>query len=62
MDKLNLSRGIPNLVELMNPMQKLLKKYAKFEWSKEGRESFKSIKDVISISPIVISHDYSKYF
>ena len=46
----------------MKPMQKLLKKDVKFEWTKEGNEAFKSIKDVISISPILISLDYSKYF
>jgi hypothetical protein len=30
-------RFIPNLVETMKPILKLLKKYVKFEWTKEGR-------------------------
>ena len=29
-------RFIPNLVELMKPIQKLLKKDAKFDWTNEG--------------------------
>ena len=37
-------RFIPNLVEYMKPLQKLLKKDAKFEWTSEGREAFKCIK------------------
>ena len=32
-----ISLFIPNLVELMKPMQKLLKKDVKFEWDSEGK-------------------------
>ena len=46
----------------MKPMQKLLKKDAKFEWTDEGKIAFKSIKDAISMSPVLISPDYSKEF
>ena len=46
----------------MKPLQKLLKKDAKFEWTDEGKDDFKSIKDAISRSPILISPDYSKEF
>ena len=46
----------------MKPLQKLLKKDAKFEWTDEGKYAFKSIKDAISRSPILISPDYSKKF
>ena len=38
-------RFIPNLTEVMKPMQKLLKKSAKFEWTNEGREAFKNLKN-----------------
>ena len=48
-------RFIPNLAELMKPLQKLLKKDAKFEWTDEGKNS-------ISMSPILTSPDYSKEF
>ena len=46
----------------MNPTQKLLKKQDKFEWTDEGREAFRCIKDAITRSPILVSLDYSKDF
>jgi hypothetical protein len=33
-------RFIPNFVEIVNPILKLLNKYVKFEWCEEGRKSF----------------------
>ena len=44
----------------MKPLQKLLKKDVKFEWTDEGKIALKSIKDAISMSPVLISPDYSK--
>jgi hypothetical protein len=55
-------RSIPNLAEMMTPLLKLLKKDAKFEWIDEGRNAFKSIKDAIGKSPVLISPNYSKDF
>ena len=55
-------RFIPNLAKSMKPLQKLLKKDGKFEWMDEGKDSFKSIKYAISMSPVLISPDYSKEF
>ena len=46
----------------MKPLQKLLKKDAKFEWMDEGKAAFKSIKNSISMSPVLTSLDYSKEF
>ena len=46
----------------MKPLQKLLKKDAKFEWTREGKEAFKCIKDVIARSPVLVSPDYSREF
>ena len=46
----------------MIPMQKLLKKDAKFEWTNEGREAFKNLKEAISKSLVLVSPDYSKDF
>ena len=46
----------------MKPLQKLLNKDAKFEWTDEGKDAFNSIKNAISMSPILISPDYSKEF
>ena len=46
----------------MKPLQNLLKKDAKFEWTDEGKVAFKSIKDAISMSLVLTSPDYSKEF
>ena len=46
----------------MKPLQKLLKKDAKFQWTNEGKDALKSIKDAISRSLVLISLDYSKEF
>ena len=46
----------------MKPLEKLLKKDAKFEWTDEGKVAFKSIKNSISMSPVLTSLDYSKEF
>ena len=46
----------------MKPLQKLLKKEAKFVWTDEGKDAFRSIKDAVSRSPVLISLDYSKEF
>lgn len=53
-------RFIPNLAETIKPTLKLLKKDVKFEWTDEGRKAFKSIKDTIARSPVLISPSYSK--
>jgi len=55
-------RFIPNFSEKINPILKLLKKYANFEWCDEGRKTFKGIKDAIKRSHVLISPDYSKDF
>ena len=46
----------------MKPLQKLLKKYAKFEWTNERRGAFKNLKEAISRSLVLASPDYSKDF
>jgi hypothetical protein len=55
-------RFIPNLAKIMKPLLKLLKKYVKCEWTEEGRNAFKSIKDAIGKSSVLISPNYSKDF
>jgi ribonuclease HI/transposase InsO family protein len=55
-------RFIPNLAETLKPLQKLLKKDVKFEWTEEGRRAFKSVKDAIGKSPVLISPNYAKDF
>jgi len=55
-------RFIPNLVETIKPILNILKKDVKFEWTDEGMKTFKSIKDSIGRSLVLISHNYSKDF
>ena len=55
-------RFIPNLVEVIKPILKLLKKDAKFEWSEEGRKAFKTIKEAIAKSLVLVSPNYAKEF
>jgi len=55
-------RFIPNLAELMKPIQTLLKKNVKFMWTDEGRNAFDTIKDGITRSPVLVSSDYTKDF
>jgi hypothetical protein len=47
---------------MMKPLLKLLKKDVKYEWTDEGRNAFKSIKDAIGKSPVLINPNYSKDF
>jgi hypothetical protein len=46
----------------LKPIQRLLKKDVKFEWIEEGRRAFKSIKDAIGKSLVLINPYYSKDF
>jgi len=55
-------RFIPNYVEIMKPIYKLLKKDVKFEWNDESKRAFESIKIAISEAPILISPYYTKNF
>ena len=55
-------RFIPNLAEYMKTLQKLLKNDVKFEWTNEGREAFRCIKEAITSSLALVNIDYSKYF
>jgi hypothetical protein len=55
-------RFIPNLAKTLKPLQRLLKKDVKFEWTEEGRRAFKSIKDAIGKSLVLISPNYAKDF
>jgi hypothetical protein len=53
---------IPNYVEIMKPIYKLLKKDAKFEWNDESKRAFESIKTAICEAPVLISPNYEKDF
>jgi hypothetical protein len=55
-------RFIPNYVEIMKPIYKLLKKDVKFEWNEESKRAFECIKTAICEAPVLISPNYNKDF
>ena len=42
---------ISDFVEIVNPLQEMIKKYFNFKWTKERREAFEKIKEAIAKSP-----------
>jgi hypothetical protein len=55
-------RFIPNYVQIMKPIYKLLKKDVKFEWNDESKQAFESIKTAICEAHVLVSPDYNKNF
>jgi hypothetical protein len=53
-------RFIPNFVEIVKPLNKLLKKDACFEWENEGKLSFQRIKEAITVAPVLVSPNFPK--
>ena len=50
-------RFIPAFSDLMHPMQKLLKKNMKFEWTEECNAAFKTAKETLMRDPIMYHLD-----
>ena len=48
---------IPAFADLMHPIQKLLKKYVKFEWSEECDKAFQTTKEILMRNPILFHPD-----
>jgi len=55
-------RCVPNFVEIVKPINKLLNKDANFEWEREGDSSFQHIKEAIIVAPVLDSPIFSKDF
>jgi hypothetical protein len=55
-------RFIPKFVEIVKPLNKLIKKDACFEREDEGRFSFQHIKEEITIAPVLVNPNFSKDF
>ena len=51
---------IKGYVEITTPMEKLLKKDAKFEWNEEFQESLDKLKNKMATTPILIFPDWKK--
>jgi hypothetical protein len=61
--KINFVRKfIPDFVETIKPLQKMIHKDVEFKWNKEENESFEKIKISISQAPILRSLDFNKDF
>ena len=50
-------RFIPAFSDLMHPIQKLLKKNVKFEWTEECDKAFKTAKETLMRDPILYHPD-----
>ena len=55
-------RFIPSLTTMVKPLTTMLKKNMSFYWTKEGKASFKEIKEVIALAPTLINHNFDKDF
>ena len=54
-------RFIHDYVSIVKPINKLLKKGQKFEWTPEAQSSFSNIKIAITSSPMLVIFDFSKH-
>jgi hypothetical protein len=50
------------LLEIVKPLNRLLKKDAHFEWDNEGKLSFQRIKEAITVAPVLVSPNFAKDF
>jgi hypothetical protein len=53
---------IKGYTQITTPMEKILKKYSKFQWPKECQQSFDKLKHKMATMPILIFPDWSKEF
>ena len=44
-------RFLSNFMEIVKPLQEMIKKYFNFKWTKERREAFENIKESIAEAP-----------
>ena len=55
-------RSIPDIANLLKPFTSMLKKKVVFSWSKEAKDSFRAIKEALSVAPTLVNPNFSKYF
>ena len=55
-------RFIPNFVEIVRDITRMLKKGVDIKWIAEARHSFEEIKRALTQAPVLISRDFSKEF
>ena len=57
-----LRRFISNLVELIRELNYMLRKDSTLKWRVEAKKSIESIKEALTKTPIIISHNFNKDF
>lgn len=55
-------RFIPNFIEIIKPLNNLLKKNVLFKWDDNGENVFYCIKKAITIAHVLVSQGFNKYF
>jgi hypothetical protein len=55
-------RFVPDYATIVKPINKLLKKDQKFEWTPDIQKSFTEIKHAITTSHVLVSPDFDKEF
>jgi hypothetical protein len=55
-------RFIPNFSKILKPITELLKKGNKYVWSKDCEEAFKTLKKLLTTSPVLAQPDIAKSF
>jgi hypothetical protein len=55
-------RFILNFSKILKPMTELLKKGNKYVWSKDYEEAFKTLKKLLTTSPVLVQPDIAKSF
>jgi hypothetical protein len=53
---------VPIFSKIVKPLNKLLKKDARFEWESEGKMSFECIKEETTIAPVLVIPNFTKAF
>jgi hypothetical protein len=51
-----------DFAEIIKPLQNMIRKYAKFKWDDELKDSFSNIKTTISWVPMLQSLDFNRDF
>lgn len=55
-------RFLPHIATLLKPLTTILKNNAKFKWTREAKDSFQLIKEVLASAPTLANLDFSKDF
>jgi hypothetical protein len=58
----SIRRFIFDFVDIVKALEEMIKKYARFKWTKEGREAFEKIKEAIVEDPTLWSPTFNKEF